>query len=97
MSQEDFMKHMIETGKFDLKGKEAEIAVKQAKISDLLMDDNVIIALPPFDQFFDENSDKLLDEKIEVLEALKAGKTISEIPNFYDVLELYPKNGETWD
>jgi hypothetical protein len=39
----------------------------------------------------------LLDEKIEVLTALKEGKHISDIPNFYDILELYPKKGTHWD
>lgn len=48
-------------------------------------------------QFFDDESDEMLDEKIEVLTALKNKKTISEIPNFYKVLELYPKNNEMWD
>ena len=48
-------------------------------------------------QFFDDESDEMLDEKIEVLTALKEGKTIEEIPNFYDVLELMPKDGEIWD
>ena len=52
---------------------------------------------PMMIQFFDLDSDKLLDEKIEVLTALKEGKQISEIPNFYDILELYPKDGEHWD
>lgn len=47
-------------------------------------------------RFFDDESDKMLDEKIEVLEALKDGKTIAEIPKFYDVLELMPK-GQMWD
>ncbi len=48
------------------------------------------------DNFFDVDSDKMLDEKIEVLTALADGKTIAEIPKFYDVLELMPKN-EMWD
>lgn len=52
---------------------------------------------PMMIQFFDLDSDELLDEKIEVLTALKEGKPISEIPNFYDILELYPKDGEHWD
>ncbi len=47
-------------------------------------------------KYFDIESDKLLDEKIEVLEAIKAGKKIDEIPKFYDVLELMPKEG-IWD
>ena len=38
--------------------------------------------------FFDFESEKLLDEKIEVFTALAAGKNESEIPKFYDVLEL---------
>ena len=51
----------------------------------------------PFLRFFDVDSDKMLDEKIEVLTALKNGKTISEIPKFYDILELYPDENELWD
>lgn len=43
------------------------------------------------------DSNMLLDEKIEVLTALKEGKHISDIPNFYDILELYPKKGTHWD
>ncbi len=49
------------------------------------------------DQFFDVDSDKMLDDKIEVLTALKNGKAIAEIPKFYKVLELMPHNGELWD
>lgn len=52
---------------------------------------------PTMIQFFDLDSDELLDEKIRVLTALKDGKQIADIPNFYDILELYPKNGEHWD
>lgn len=52
---------------------------------------------PTLVQFFDLDSDELLDEKIEVLTALKEGHPISEIPNFYKILELYPKEGEHWD
>ena len=50
-----------------------------------------------FFQFFDLDSEKLLDEKIEVLEALKEGKNIKEIPKFYEVLELLPDNNVLWD
>lgn len=65
---------------------------KKIKIMRLLLEvDNYEIY-----KFFDDESDEMLDEKIEVLTALKEGKTIAEIPNFYDVLELYPKN-EMWD
>ena len=52
---------------------------------------------PTMIQFFDLDSDELLDEKIRVLTALKDGKQIADIPNFYDILESYPKNGEHWD
>lgn len=49
------------------------------------------------EQFFDIESEKLLDEKIEVLTALVNGKKPNEIPNYYEVLELYPKDDEIWD
>lgn len=52
---------------------------------------------PTMIQFFDLDSDELLDEKIRVLTALKDGKQIADIPNFYAILELYPKDGEHWD
>ena len=44
--------------------------------------------------FFDIDSDKMLYEKIQVLTDLKNGKTISEIPKFYEILELYPDENE---
>ena len=67
---------------------------KKSKIMDLLFEvDSYEVA-----QFFDVDSDKMLDDKIEVLTALKEGKTIAEIPKFYDVLELMPKGkDELWD
>ena len=49
----------------------------------------------PLLEFFDTDSDKMLDEKIQVLTDLKNGKTVEEIPNFYDILELYPN--DMWD
>lgn len=51
---------------------------------------------PMVRQFFDFESLKLLDEKIEVLTALSEGKPPKEIPNYLKVLELLPK-GEHWD
>ena len=54
-----------------------------AEVSDVLVD-----------RFFDADSEELLDEKIEVLTALKNGKQIADIPNFYDILELYPKGDD---
>lgn len=71
--------------------KEYEIYEKKEKIRDLFYE----VYQPEF-KYFDLDSDKLLDEKIEVLEALKKGKTIDEIPNFYDVLELMDFN-QHWD
>lgn len=60
---------------------------KLIKIHELLCD---LLQVPEL-RYFDANSEELLDEKIEVLEALKAGKQIKDIPGFYDVLELIPK------
>lgn len=71
---------------------EKERIKKKAEILDLLFK----VDCYEVDQFFDVDSDKLLDEKIEVLTALKSGKTIAEIPKFYDILELMPKDG-MWD
>ena len=71
---------------------ERELIEKKAKILDLLFE----VDCYEVSQFFDVDSDKMLDEKIEVLTALKDGKAIAEIPKFYDVLELYPHN-EMWD
>lgn len=46
----------------------------------------------PLKQYFDTNSLKLIDEKIEVLTALRNGQSMLEIPGYYEILELYPKN-----
>lgn len=73
------------------------IAEKQMEIMELLP---YLAKVPMFMKFFDAESEKLLDEKIEVLKAIKAGKHIDEIPNFYDVLEMMPKEeekGVMWD
>lgn len=66
---------------------------KMLKIFELLpqVDDLLI------NKFFDLESDKMLDEKIEVLTALANGKKPNEIPKYYDILELYPKDGQIWD
>ena len=71
---------------------EKKIIEKHLKINDLLSYTLSIYEM----KFFDVDSDEMLDEKIEVLEAIKEGKSISEIPKFYDVLELMPKEG-IWD
>lgn len=72
-----------------------EMIEKGVKVRELFLE---VENFPPtLQKFFDLFSDELLDEKIEVLTALKEGKQISEIPNFYDILELYPKDDEHWD
>ena len=71
-----------------------ELIEKGVKVRELFFE----VDFPPMlTQFFDLDSDRLLDEKIEVLTALKEGKQISDIPNFYTLLELYPKDGTHWD
>ncbi len=52
---------------------------------------------PMLIEFFDLNSGSQLDEKIKVMAAMKEGKQISDIPNFYDILELYPKEEVHWN
>ena len=52
---------------------------------------------PMVHSFFDTDSEELLDEKIEVLTALIEGKTPSEIPKYYDILELKPDDEDHWD
>lgn len=66
------------------------IAEKKIHIAKLLfgVDD------PFISRFFDISSDQMLDEKIEVLTALKEGKAPGQIQNYYDVLELYPKDAD---
>lgn len=73
--------------------KEKRIIEKHLKINDLYP---YLFEVPMLVKYFDDESDEMLDEKIQVLEALKAGKKISEIPNFYDVFELLPEEG-IWD
>lgn len=70
----------------------AETIKKKELIADLLFD----VDCYEVSKFFDIESDELLDDKIEVLTALSEGKTISEIPKFYDILELMPEDG-MWD
>ena len=69
------------------------IIEKKMRIMKLVIEvDDLLVS-----KFFDIDSDKLLDEKIEVLTALKNGKVPGEIPNYYDILELMPKPGVMWD
>lgn len=48
-----------------------------------------------FDQFFDSESREDMEVKMKVFTDLKAGKSISDIPEFYDVFKI-PEN-EMWD
>lgn len=48
------------------------------------------------DRFFDLDSENLLDEKIEVLTALKNGKKPKEIPKYYAILEKFTPD-QHWD
>lgn len=48
------------------------------------------------DRFFDLNSEELLDEKIEVLTALKDGKPPDQIPKYYSILENFDPD-QHWD
>lgn len=65
---------------------------KLMKVHHLLTEvDDVLI-----DRFFDTDSEKLLDEKIEVLTALKNGKKPEEIPKYYSILEKFTPD-QHWD
>ena len=66
---------------------------KLFKVQDLLFQ----VYDPMVRAFFDASSEELLDEKIEVLTALAAGKPPAEIPLYYDVLELKPDDETHWD
>ena len=48
------------------------------------------------DRFFDVDSEELLDEKIEVLTALKNGKAPDQIPQYYSILENFDPD-QHWD
>lgn len=70
-----------------------EYIEKREKIFSLLLEvSDGLVA-----KFFDPDSDKMLDEKIEVLTAIKEGRKPSEIPKYYDILELYPEEEAQWD
>lgn len=69
------------------------ILLKKAKIMDLLdqINDRVV------GQFFNLNSNRMLDKKIQVLSDLISGKQPAEIDGYYSILEDYPKQGQLWD
>lgn len=66
---------------------------KKVKIMELLFEIDDAI----FKRFFDEESNEMLDKKIRVLEQLSKGVVPADIPEYYEVLELYPKDKEIWD
>ena len=69
-----------------------EIIEKKEIIANLLFNVDDMLVL----RFFDEESNEMLDEKIDVLTKLKDGVAPADIPNYYDVLENYTA-GEHWD
>lgn len=73
---------------------EKKLLEKRMKIEELY---SAVDFPPMLEKFFDWESDELLDKKIAVLTRMKEGTPISDIPNFYDILELYPKNEAHWD
>ena len=67
---------------------------KLVKIRELLFEVDDLL----FHNFFDVDSEELLDEKIEVLTKLKNGITPDKIDNYYKILKLYPKDkNQIWD
>lgn len=67
---------------------EYELAAKWSKVNQMVIDPKTNFP-PMLMQFFDFNSDKLLDEKIAVLTEMQKGISYADIPNFYDILELW--------
>ena len=73
---------------------EWETMLKKEWISNLLFKcDDLFL-----EHFINESSDKNLDMKIKVLEDRIAGKPVSEIPNYYECMDYYPKDEKIlWD
>ena len=65
---------------------EIEIARKLDEIDCLIVECSDYLV----HRFFDHDSLKMLDEKIEVLRRLNAGERPDKIPNYYKILEKYP-------
>jgi len=84
---------ILDRMKEELSAEEFAVESKKMQILDLLLNSDDLLVT----KFFDTDSNELLDEKIEVLTALKEGKAIADIPNYYNVLELYPGNEVHWD
>lgn len=69
---------------------------KEEKLMKIMRLLSYAISIPEM-VYFDVDSEELLDEKIEVLEQIKDGKKIQDIPHFYEVLEKLPGKGSLWD
>lgn len=69
---------------------------KEEKLMKIMRLLSYVIGIPEM-VYFDVDSEELLDEKIEVLEQIKDGKKIQDIPHFYEVLEKLPGKGSLWD
>lgn len=68
---------------------------KKDKIKELFNNPELVSGSWLLDMFFDLNSNKMLDKKIEVLEKLKSGMTPGEIgDDYFLILEKMPKNTE---
>lgn len=79
----------------ELTKEEKELVNKKIKINMLIVNsrDNLV------HKFFDDESDEMLDLKIDVLTKLATGKR-NEVSNddYYKILELYPKDESIlWD
>lgn len=71
--------------------------MKEKALKVLELYEEVMYLDPLVAQFFDIDSEENLDTKIEVLEKLANGVPPEEIPEYYDILELYPADGDAWD
>ncbi len=79
----------------ELTKEEKELVDKKMKISMLLVNTSDYLVY----RFFDEESDEMLDLKLDVLSKLANGKR-SEVSNedYYKILELYPEDESIlWD
>lgn len=61
---------------------------KQIRLMEL---EGEMLIPPDFADYYDYESDALIDEKIKVLEQLEKGKVFESIPGAIDILEKYPK------
>ena len=76
-----------------MENKQLSNVEKQMKIAELYPE---LMRFPNLFKYFDLFSDKLLDEKLLVLQSLAEGKEIKDIEGFYEIFELLPKDAK-WD